>query len=148
MGTQSAVGRSGNAEPDRSLGVAALLYGGAFVVHNADHARRGIEATPEALVWAGTGIAMLTAVILTMIAVRHPQASLFAAAGGATIAVGVTLSHMLPKWGPLSDPLPGGRVDAFTWFAVIGEIAGAIVLALAGLRALRTAPPTNERATR
>jgi hypothetical protein len=53
----------------------------------------------------------------------------FCAAGGAAIAVGVSFSHLLPKWGVLSDPLPGGDVDAFTWIAVLGEILGAVYLA-------------------
>jgi hypothetical protein len=33
--------------------------------------------------------------------------------------------------------LPGGDIDAFTWLAVLAEVAGAVVLAVAGFIVLR-----------
>lgn len=116
---------------------ATALYAVAFMMHNADHARRGIAATPEAVVWAGTGVAMLSAVIVTLVLTRHHLAPLAAALGGAFIAVSVSASHLLPDWGPLSDPLPGGHLDAITWSAVTAEVVAAAVLATVGLRVWR-----------
>jgi hypothetical protein len=120
-----------------SLNTATGLYALGFLIHNADHARRTIAVTPEPVVWAGTVVAMLTAVILTLVVVQHSKAPLVAAAGGTAIAFGVSLSHLLPKWGALSDPLPGGNVDMYTWFAVLAEIVTAIVLAVAGFKAVK-----------
>jgi hypothetical protein len=116
-------------EADRLLRKGAVIYGFGFLLHNADHARRTIAASPEAVVWAGTATAMLTTVIFTLIAVRHPRAGLVSAVSAAMIAIGVSAVHLLPKWGFLSDPLPGGDVYILTWVAVLAEIGGAIALA-------------------
>jgi hypothetical protein len=120
-----------------SLRRATAIYSVLFLIHNADHARRGIDASPEPVVWIGTAAAMMTSAIVMIVVLRHQFAPLFCAASGAAIAVGVSLSHLLPKWGPLSDPLPGGSVDAFTWIAVIGEILGAAYLAAVAWRIVR-----------
>jgi hypothetical protein len=118
-----------NTTDQGALRKAMLVYGFLFLVHNADHARRGVDASPEPVVWIGTAAAMLTSAMVMIVVLRHPLAPLFCAAGGAAIAVGVFFSHLPPKWGVLSDPLPGGNVDAFTWIAVLGEILGAAYLA-------------------
>jgi hypothetical protein len=132
--------------PDRTeLRRATAVFALGFVIHNADHARRGVAASPEAVVWAGTAVAMLTAVILTVVVLNHHKTPLFVAAASGAIAFGVSLSHLLPKWGVLSDPLPGGAVDGFTWFAVMCEIVGALVLCAASVRALRREGRTAQR---
>jgi hypothetical protein len=110
---------------------------GGFIVHNADHARRGLEVVDEGVVWGGTIVAMLLAVMLTLVAVRHDAAPAVAAVGAFTIVFGVAASHLLPEWGPLSDPLPGGDVDAATWIAVLAEITGAGLVGVVALRILR-----------
>lgn len=120
-----------------SLRRATGLYSMLFVIHNADHARRGIDASPEPVVWIGTAAAMLTAAMVTIVVLRDHRAPLVCAAGGAAIAIGVSFSHLLPKWGVLSDPLPGGAVDFYTWIAVLGEIAGAAHLAFCSWRLVR-----------
>jgi hypothetical protein len=43
----------------------------------------------------------------------------------------------------MSDPLPGGDVDAFTWIAVLLEVFGALALGVAGLVALRARRPAD-----
>ena len=123
----------------RRLNIATSAYVVAFVIHNADHARRGIDASPEPVVWAGTFVAMLSVAIVTLVVTKHPVAPMAAAAGGVAIAIGISVSHLLPKWGVLSDPLPGGDVDAFTWFAVLAEIAAAATLAAVAYVAVRRA---------
>jgi hypothetical protein len=119
------------------LRAAGLLFAAGFVVHNADHARRGLDVITDHVVWGGTFVAMTAAVVLTLVATRHPLAPFAAAAGGLAIAVGVSATHLLPDWGALSDPLPGGEVDALTWVAVLAEVAGAAVLGVTGLRIVR-----------
>ena len=122
---------------DRQLTTASAFYAACFVLHNADHARRGIAATPEPVVWAGTFVAMLSAVLITLVVVRHRRSAMFCAVGGAAIAVGVSLTHLLPKWGVLSDPVLTNANDAVTRIAVVSEIVGAAVLAVVGLRSAR-----------
>jgi hypothetical protein len=134
-----------NTSDQLSLRRATTVYSFLFLIHNADHARRGIAASPEPVVWIGTAAAMLTSAIVMIVVVRHAMAPLFCAASGAAIAIGVAFSHLLPKWGPLSDPLPGGRVDAFTWIAVLGEIIGASYLAYVGWRIVRSPSPAPAR---
>lgn len=124
--------------PDHpSLRRAALLFAVGFVVHNADHARRGLDVITDQVVWGGTVVAMVAAAALTLVATRHPLAPFAAAAGGLAIAVGVSATHLLPDWGALSDSLPSGDVDALTWAAVLAEVVGAAVLGLTGLGIVR-----------
>lgn len=121
----------------RPLRTAGLLFAAGFTVHNADHARRGLDVITDHVVWGGTVVAMVAAAVLTLVATRHPLAPFAAAAGGLAIAVGVSATHLLPGWGALSDPLPGGDVDLLTWVAVLAEVAGAAVLGGTGLRIVR-----------
>lgn len=122
---------------DRAVRGAAAVFAAGFLVHNADHARRGIDIVTDHVIWAGTTVAMLAAVVLTLIATRHALAPFAAAVAGFSIAVGVSLSHLVPRWSAFSDPLPGGEVDAFTWVAVLAEVGGALLLGLAGLATAR-----------
>jgi hypothetical protein len=124
--------------PDhRPLRRAALLFAAGFVLHNADHLRRGLDVITDAVNTGGAIVAMTGAVILTLIATRHPLAPFAAAVGGLSIAVGVSATHLLPDWGPLSDSLPSGTVDGFTWAAVLAEVAAATTLGLTGLAIVR-----------
>ena len=119
------------------LRAAAVLFAVGFVVHDADHARRGLDAITDHVVWGGTVVAMVAAVVLTLVATRHPLAPFAAAAGGLAIALGVSATHLLPDWGPLSDSLPSGTVDGLTWVAVLAEVTGAAALGATGLRIVR-----------
>ena len=130
-----------------SMKAAGSLFVAGFVVHNADHARRGVDAVTDHVVWAGTFVAIAAAVILTLVFTDHPEAPLAAAAGGFGIAVGVSATHLLPDWGVLSDPLLD--LSATSWVAVLAEIVGAIALGFSGLRAGSwTSPRRPGRTTR
>ena len=122
---------------DRAVRTAAAVFVAGFLIHNVDHARRGVAAVTDHVLWAGTIVAMIAAVVLTLVVTRHPVAPFAATAAGFAIALGVTASHLLPRWSALSDPLPGGDVDAFTWAAVLAEVGGALLLGLAGLATVR-----------
>lgn len=137
---------------DRDLQRAGLVLIAGFVVHNADHARRGIAATSEPVVWIGTFALVVVAVMLTLVFTGHGLAPFAATAVGFAVAAGVAAVHLLPSWGPLSDSLPSGNVDALTWVAVMAEIAAATFMGWTGLRILRaqnfeTQPRGTERAT-
>lgn len=116
----------------------AWVFLAGFIVHNLDHARRGLDEITEHVIWAGTVVAMMAAVILTLVFTRHPAARAAATVGGIAIAAGVSASHLLPAWSAFSDSLIDGGVDAFTWGAVLGEILGAIVMAATGISLTRT----------
>ncbi len=64
---------------------------------------------------------------------------------GVPTTVGIALAHLLPDFGPVSDSLWADGIDAFTWFAVILEILGTVVLTAGGWMAWREvdyAPPS------
>lgn len=125
------------AHRDNSLRNAALLLIAGFTIHNADHARRGLDGIRESLVWAGTLTMTLAAVIVTLILTRHHMGPAAATAGGFAIALGVMSSHLLPDWGPISESLPQSDVGAFTWIAVFSEILAALWMGWIGLGILR-----------
>lgn len=116
-----------------SLRTAGFVFLGGLVLHNGDHMRRGLSGIPEAVTWAGTLVLALAAVALTLVFTHHDLAPLAATVTGFATAAGVAASHLVPRWGPLSNPLAGSGVGALTWVAVLAEIAGALALAAAGL---------------
>lgn len=120
-----------------SLRTAALVFLGGLVLHNGDHMRRGLTGIPEAVTWAGTLVLALAAVALTLVFTHHELAPAAATVTGFATAAGVTASHLVPEWGPLSNPLAGSGAGAVTWVAVLAEMAGAVVLGVAGLAVLR-----------
>ncbi len=121
----------------RTMRGAAYLFIGAWVVHTADHARRGLDATTEAVVWAGTVVGLLAAVSITLILVRHPSAPAVAAVVFPAIAIGVIASHMVPEWSALSDPLlVDSTTDGWSIVAAGGEIIAAIVLGTNAVRVM------------
>ncbi len=124
-------------DTDRTLRFATLAFVAAFIIHNADHARRGVDASPEPVVWAGTAAAMLTAAIVTLVATRHGAAPRAAAIVGAAIAIGVAVTHLTPSASPLTDPLTVSGISPLSWIAVLGEIITAMALSIAGLKADR-----------
>lgn len=122
---------------DRSLTLAAYGLIAGFVIHNSDHARRGLDVVQEGVIWAGTLVMAMAAVVVTLILTRHRLAAAAAMVGGWSIAIGVSAAHLVPDWGPLSDALPGGDVHAITWIAVLAEIVAAAWLGWVGFQALR-----------
>ena len=105
---------------------ASWLFVGAWSIHTVDHARRGVDATTDAVVWAGTAVAIIAAVSITLVLARHPTAPFVAAVVFGATAVGVSLTHLLPEWGVLSDPiLVDSTTDRWSVVAVGLEIAAA-----------------------
>lgn len=118
---------------------ASWLFGATWLVHTVDHVRRGVDATSDAVVWAGSTVSMLAAIAITLVAVGHDIAPAVVTVVFLSIAFGVSATHLLPAWGALSDPiLIESTTDAWSIAAVCGEIAGALVLGAVGLRVLAT----------
>ncbi|MEM9564135.1 MAG: hypothetical protein AAGA93_16055 [Actinomycetota bacterium] len=121
-----------------ALGRPAIVFAVTWLIHTADHVRRGTATTPDGVIWGGTLVAVLAAVALTLIAVGHPIAPMAAALVFPAIAVGVAASHLLPEWGWLSEPLLIEPVaDRFAAAAASLEILGAAYLGWSGLRVVR-----------
>jgi hypothetical protein len=132
--------------PMRRLQAAGWIFITGFLLHNADHARRGLDVITDHVVWAGTIVAVVAAVTLTLVFTRHPSAPGVAMAAGFGIAIGVTLSHLVPEWSAFSDPLVDGA-DGLTWVAVLSEVAGALLLGAAGYAAWTERPGGSRRSS-
>ncbi|TMK89591.1 MAG: hypothetical protein E6G57_00555 [Actinobacteria bacterium] len=130
-------------EDDRILRYAAVFFLVGFAVHNADHIRRGASSVTTELFVAGTLAGVVSVVTIVLVLRRHPRAPQIAVAAGFPLAIGFAAAHLLPTWSVLSDSFIDGHVSAFSWFASLLEIAGALALGAAGLVVLRrrAAPP-------
>jgi hypothetical protein len=136
------------ADQDLWLKRAALLYATGLVLHTADHLKRGLDVVTPQVLWAGNLSTLLGVATVVLVLMRHPRAPLFAALTGIPVAVGVAAVHLLPEWSAFSDAFPaahGTGVTFVSWAVVSIEIVGALLMGIAGLRALRLAPAGTRR---
>jgi hypothetical protein len=122
---------------DRALTWAAIFFAVGFFVHNADHLRRGTDSITTTLFWAGNvaGVISIFTIVVVLMGVRW--APYVAVAAGFPLALGFAAAHVLPEWSALSDSFVDGNVSAFSWFAALLEIAGALALGFTGIATLR-----------
>jgi hypothetical protein len=131
----------GAEHPYRVLQFATIYFGAAFLFHNADHLRRGIDSVTRHVAAGGTVLAVVAAAAIVLVIRRHRLAAPVAVVVGLTTVVLLVLSHWLPDWGVFSDSLPDGNGDAVTWAAASAETIGGLVFAAAGAYVLaKTAP--------
>ena len=123
---------------DRGLRAAAAFFAVASATHNADHYRRGVDSVTTQLYWVGTAAMVASAAVVVIVLVRHRSAPIVAAVAGFALAAGFAAAHWLPRWSVLSDSFIQEPVSAFSKAASLIEIAGALALGIAGLRALRS----------
>jgi len=129
-----------------ALRSAAIFYGVGLAIHTADHIRRGSGVLPPAVRTAGAISTILGVIAVVLVLRRHRLAPLIAALVGFQGAIGIARVHLLSSPGSFSDAFPGAvgtGVTAFSWVAVILEIAGALVLGIAAANVLvrhRSAP--------
>lgn len=131
--------------PLRFFHVAATFYLIAWATHAGDHIRRGLFDIPIAVQALGNLQVLLTLGFIWLLWKRHPLGPVAAIAIGVPATVGIAAAHLLPDVGPVSDSLWADGIDAFTWFAVILEIVGTVVLTAGGWLAWREvdyAPPS------
>lgn len=128
-------------DDDRWLMVAGVVFAVALLVHGADHARRGVGELPTAVLWLGNVQTVGALVALFLVFTRHHWAPAAAMALGFPSAIGFTIVHLIPDWGPLSDAFPGALADAdvtgFSWFAALFEITADLAFGAAGAYTLR-----------
>jgi hypothetical protein len=125
----------------RVLRFVAIFYAIGFLVHTADHFRRGLDVlTPEVL-WAGSVSSAVAVAAIVLALLGHRLAPPVAVAAGFSQALGVAAVHLLPRWSALNDSLAAGGADGLSWAAVLIEIAGALAFGAAGAYALRRGTP-------
>ncbi|MCA1832529.1 MAG: hypothetical protein ABR548_12035 [Actinomycetota bacterium] len=110
------------------------------LVHDLDHVRRGnySPGPVKVLGFLALGGAILTIVLAGS---RHRFAAPYAAFFGFTSAIGFVAVHVLPHWGPFSDPLQALHVDTFTWLIAAIDIVVAFGLGIAGVREMNSEQP-------
>jgi hypothetical protein len=125
----------------RLLRAAGIVFALALLVHGADHIRRGVGELAPAVFWLGNAQTIGALVALFLVFTRHRWAAAAAIVIGFTSAIGFTVVHLFPEWGPLSDAFPGAHghadVTAFSWFAALFEIGADLAFGAAGVLALR-----------
>ncbi|OBH15886.1 hypothetical protein A5694_07940 [Mycolicibacter sinensis] len=126
---------------DRLLRWAAVAFAIGFAVHGLDHLRRGMSASPPAVMVGGTVQGVFVVAAVAMVLRRHPLAPRLAAFVGFGSALLFTYAHLLPTfWPAFQDSfisLPHINVMWFSWFSAVAEIGTGIVVGGAGIRAAR-----------
>lgn len=132
---------SNNSNPvpaDRPLTVAMIAFVAAFGLHGVDHFRRGMTASPPAIMAGGMIQGIFVVVALVLVLRHHRSAAHFASFVGFGSAALFTYAHVLPTYLPdYQDSFSyGPRVNVtwFSWLTAAGEIGAGLVLGYIGLR--------------
>ncbi|MBW0017926.1 MAG: hypothetical protein JO236_10335 [Mycobacterium sp.] len=122
------------------FGWATVFFALALGLHAADHIRRGMEASPPAVVAAGNAQILAAVITVILVILRNRWAPHAAVVVGIASAVGFSAAHLLPTWGPFSDtfvnPAPAAGVTWFSWVTAVVEIVADLVFAAVGLAVL------------
>ncbi len=121
----------------QNLRTAAAIFLPLFLFHQGDHIRRGFGMATNYLIVLGTLGGYLAVLTLTLIWTNHRFAPQIAVFTGLSTAAGFAAVHWLPTWSAFSDSFISHHVDWISWTASVGEVAGALFLAIAGVRAFR-----------
>ena len=126
---------------ERSLRWAAVLFAVGWGVHVGDHLRRGMAASPHAIMVGGMvqGLFVMVAILMAVTGRRRaPEAAI---AVGFASAILFTYAHLLPSYFPAYQDsfVSGPRINVtwFSWVSAAAEIGTGIVFAIAGIRARR-----------
>jgi hypothetical protein len=118
------------------LRYATVLYVAGWLLHNSDHWRRGLDGVTPQVQATGVAVTVASLIAITLVLVRHRLAPLVAMLVGFVVTLGLAAVHLAPPWSVFSDAFPGGRVDAWSWIAVLVEVASAVAFGAAGAYAL------------
>jgi hypothetical protein len=128
-------------DTDRVLKWSAVVFAIGFGIHGLDHLRRGMSASPMAVIIGGNLQAVLVIIAVAMVLTsryRAPEAAIGIGFGSAVL---FTYAHLLPTfWSDLQDSyisLPHTNVTWFSWLSAVAEIGTGILFGLAGIRAAR-----------
>jgi hypothetical protein len=118
----------------------AFVFG--WGVHVLDHLRRGMSASPHAVMVGGMiqGAFVVAAVLMALTGLRlATEAAIAVGFGGAVL---FTYAHLLPSYLPAYQDsfVSGPRINVtwFSWVSAASEIGTGIVFAIAGVRARRS----------
>ena len=131
------------ASADRHLRWAAIAFAIGWGIHAIDHQRRGMSASPLAVMIGGMiqGVFVVIAIWIALTG-RH-RAPEWAMGVGFGSAVLFTYAHLLPSFIPAFQDsfVSGPRINVtwFSWFSAVAEIGTGIVFAFAGVRAMSSA---------
>src|ERR1700689_2250368 len=120
---------------------AAIAFALGWGVHVLDHLRRGMSASPHAIMVGGMIQGVFVVVAIAMAITRSRRAPEAAIAVGFGSAVLFTYAHLLPSYFPAYQDsfVSGPRINVtwLSWTSAVAEIGTGIVFAIAGLRARR-----------
>lgn len=129
-------------ESASALRWAAILFAVGWAVHVVDHLRRGMSASPQAIMVGGMiqGVFVVVAVLLALTG-RHRSPD-WAIGVGFGSAVLFTYAHLLPSYIPAYQDsfVSGPRINVtwFSWVSAAAEIGTGLVFAVVGLRVRRS----------
>jgi len=119
----------------------AIAFAVGFGLHRIDHLRRGMAASPTAVMVGGIvqGVFVVDAVLLVLR--HHRRAPEAAVAVGCASAALFVYAHLLPTFLPefQGSFITGPRINVtwFSWLTAVAEIGTAVIFGFAGLRSLR-----------
>jgi hypothetical protein len=120
---------------------AAIAFAIGWGVHVLDHLRRGMSASPHAIMVGGMiqGVFVVVAIAMAITGRRRaPEAAIAVGFGSAVL---FTYAHLLPSYFPAYQDsfVSGPRINVtwFSWISAVAEIGTGIVFAIAGFRARR-----------
>jgi hypothetical protein len=123
------------------LTAAGMAFAAGFGLHGIDHLRRGMAASPTAVMIGGMvqGVFVVVAVLLVLRHYRRaPEAAIAVGFGSAAL---FTYAHLLPTFVPaVQDSFVSGpriNVTWFSWVTAVAEIGTALVFGYTGLRSRR-----------
>jgi len=123
---------------DRLLVWAVTFFAIAVMLHNSDHARRGVGSIGRDVFVVGTSAIALEVGVAVLVYQRHRWAPLAAAVTGFSLGAGYLVVHFLPARSWLSDSFTSAtNVSPLSWGAASLETVSAIMLGVVGLIALR-----------
>jgi hypothetical protein len=126
----------------RYLRWAATLFAVGWGVHVVDHLRRGMSASPHAIVVGGMIQGVFVLVAIAMALTGRDRAPEWAMAVGFGSAILFTYAHLLPSYLPAYQDsfVSGPRISVtwFSWVSAVAEIGTGMVFAVTGLRARRS----------
>jgi hypothetical protein len=124
------------------LAPAMIAFVGAFGLHGVDHFRRGMTASPPAIMVGGMIQGLFVVIALVLVLRRHRPAATVAGFVGFGSAALFTYAHVLPTfWPGYQDSFTSGpriNVTWFSWLTAVGEIGAGLILGYVALRARRT----------
>lgn len=116
------------------LGIAAIAYLVANLLHGADHLRQHLAGVDVQVLIGGFMLTAAGGAVVIATWRHHSYAPLLATVVGFSAAALVAASHIAPYWSVLSDSYINQiHPDALSWVVVLLEIASGAVLGVAGV---------------